>query len=57
LDELADVTLVTNGCYIARDVVRLIWRHMQTININEDGKSAFYHAPNISNNVSPRSNA
>jgi hypothetical protein len=52
LDELADVTLITNGRYIAVDVIKMIWSHMRTINVNEDGKSAFYHAPNILSNVS-----
>jgi hypothetical protein len=52
LEDLADVTLVIDGKYLPRDIVGMIWRHMQTINANEDGKSAFYHAPDISNSVS-----
>jgi hypothetical protein len=51
-DKFADVTLITSNYWLDPNVVRMVWEHMRTINANENGQLAFYHAPELGRNVS-----
>ena len=52
LDKGADVTLKVDGYWLPRKVVEKVWKHMRGTNASEDGRRAFYHAPDLMINVS-----
>ncbi|KAH6287723.1 hypothetical protein HBI39_221050 [Parastagonospora nodorum] len=49
-DKVADVTLAVNGYWLPREVICKVWKQMRSMNVGEDGRPAFYHAPDLRSN-------
>jgi hypothetical protein len=54
LEEFADVTLRPGNRLLDRDIAEMVFAHMRTINADDQGRPAFYHAADIGKDVCTR---